>query len=88
MSKFTIEFIDAEHESQSPPDAAWPEGVALIENPEADMHCVTPLQRAPRCGVWSLTCGKCGKVTVVTVYGRADDPRAIAVACDRRPDNG
>lgn len=88
MSKFTIKFIDAECEAQSTPGPHWPEGVALIENPEADNHCATPLDRAPRCGVWEITCSKCGKLTLLTVYGRADDPRAIAIACDKRPDDG
>jgi hypothetical protein len=86
MSQFKIEFIDAERETQNAAEpAAWPENVSLIENPDADAHCATPLKLAPRCGVWSVTCSKCGKITVITVYGRAGDPRAIAIACDRRP---
>jgi hypothetical protein len=82
MKHLKIEWIDAGREPQCPADPRWPNGVELIQNEDAAAHCITLLPYpAPRCGVWSITCEKCGKIVVVTAAGRADDPHSIAIAC-------
>ena len=84
MSNFTVEWLDSGHEAQCPPNPAFPEGVDLIVDAEAPRHCVAMLTcPAPRCGVWEITCGTCRKIVIVTAAGRVDDPRAIAIACER-----
>lgn len=36
---------------------------------------------APECGVWHISCARCGISILVTAAGRADDPRGLTVNC-------
>lgn len=82
MNTLKIEWIDAGREAACPPDPAYPDGVNLVDNPEALAHCVTLLPYpAPRCGLWVVRCERCRKSVHITAAGRVDDPRSISMAC-------
>jgi hypothetical protein len=82
MTSLKIEWLDGGRERQGLADPSYPDGVHVVERAEAAKNCFTKLPySAPRCGQWSISCGKCGKRVLITAAGRADDPRSIAVAC-------
>lgn len=81
--KLTIEWVDAGCEAQCPPDPRYPEGIDLVERPDALRQCMTTLPYpAPQVGVWVVRCERCRRSVHITAAGRADDPRSISVACD------
>jgi hypothetical protein len=83
----TVEWIDAGREAQCQPNAAYPEGVDLLERPEVAAHCITLLPYpAPRCGLWVVRCPRCRKSTHITATGRVDDPRSLSMACFQKPE--
>jgi hypothetical protein len=82
MSALTLEWIDAGREAECPPDPAYPNGIDLVERPGLSPSCRIAFPcPAPRCGVWSVVCTKCGRHVIVTAAGRVDDPRSLTVAC-------
>lgn len=36
---------------------------------------------AERCGVYLVTCDKCGYSAAITTAGRVDDPRSVTIPC-------
>jgi hypothetical protein len=77
-----IEWVGAELEPLTPVDPAHPDGVDLVDSPEALAHCVALLTYPARgCGVWIIRCDDCRRTTHIRASGRADDPRSVSLAC-------
>ena len=73
----------------SPPDPAYPYGIAVDVSLGAERSCVLDLEYpAPGVGTWIVTCDRCGYSAAVTAAGRADDPTKVTFPCrpGARPD--
>jgi hypothetical protein len=79
---FDVNFIDSGRYATEPSDPKHPNGkrvnVALVIQKSCARNLPYP---APRCGVYEVTCRKCGFKALVTVAGRADDPCMITLPC-------
>lgn len=79
---FDVVFIDHGREPTENPDPKHPDGVRINLATAIHKSCTRNLPYpAPRCGLYEVTCRKCGYRAVVTVAGRADDPRVITLPC-------
>ena len=77
-----VQWIDRKREPRSPPDPAYPEGIDIPAADGSRPKCQTDLPYpAARCGVYLVTCSRCGVRVAVTTAGRPDDPRTVAVNC-------
>lgn len=77
-----LEWVGTGMEALTPADPAHPDGVDLVDGPEALAHCTVLLKYpAPCCGVWIIRCDRCRRSTHVTAAGRPDDPRSVSLAC-------
>lgn len=78
-----VRFIDAGRTAQEKPDPKFPEGMPVNLAPHAlAKTCTRNLPYpAPRCGQYSIRCRVCGFTAIITVAGRADDPRIITMPC-------
>jgi len=84
MMTMKIVFLDSGREPKCPADPAFPDGMDVDLSHGASVCCLVKLPYpAPRCGIMSVRCEKCGLVNMVTVAGRRDDPRSIKMACAR-----
>lgn len=83
---FDVVFIDAGREATEKPDPRWPDGVGVdLRSSVIQKSCTRNVPYpAPRCGAYRLTCRRCGFTAVVTVAGRADDPRVVTMPCKAR----
>lgn len=80
--KHSVKFLDSGREPECRADPRFPLGRAIDAAQGADRSCIVELlYPAPRCGVLVVECERCGRKDMLTVAGRADDPRAIRVAC-------
>ena len=80
----TVVWKDGKRDPQCPPNPDFPNGVVVDMSGGAHdlFTCSTELEYpAPRCGVYIVTCAKCGLSVGVTTAGRPDDPKEIIVAC-------
>jgi hypothetical protein len=79
---FRIDWIDSGREPQLPANPAFPDGVDVDLSERATTTCVVDLPYpAKRCGAYRIQCDQCGTGVMVTTAGRADDPRAVRIAC-------
>lgn len=83
MAKIDVRFIDGGREAEEKADPRHPNGVtvSLAEHVLQKTCTVNLPYPAPRCGVYEVACLDCQFVGVVTVAGRADDPRIITIPC-------
>lgn len=82
MSDIAVEWIDRGREPQCAPDPRFPAGIAVDLSDGADKTCTATLSYpAPRCGVYQITCRRCGLRTAITTAGRPDDPRSVTLPC-------
>jgi hypothetical protein len=80
--QFTIEWLDSGREPQCKPNPDFPDGKDMDVSFGADKTCTIKLPYpAQRCGVYVITCGKCGLRVGVTTAGRPDDPKSARIAC-------
>jgi hypothetical protein len=78
-----VTFVDSGREPQVPPNPDYPEGIDLDPTegaPVQSCKVVLPYP-APRCGLMTVACKRCGLTVAVTVAGRPDDPRSVRLAC-------
>lgn len=82
-----IRFIDRGVEPKEKPDPKYPDGrpVNLTTNVLQKSCTYNAHYPAPRCGYYSVLCNDCGFTALVTVAGRADDPRTITIPCKVKP---
>jgi hypothetical protein len=88
MSK-TLQFdIQPRHWSgppQSPPNPAYPKGIDVREAAPGVASCRADLPYpVPEQLFWSICCRQCGRTLMVTVAGRADDPRSVPIPCGEK----
>lgn len=78
-----IHFIDGKREADGRADPKHPDGVDLNLTQHALQNrcCRSVPYPAPRCGLYQIVCRVCRLSAVVTVAGRADDPRSVTLAC-------
>jgi hypothetical protein len=79
----TIEWQDFGREPQCAPDSNYPAGKDLSMGVEPNCYVELPYP-AKRCGLYIISCAKCGLSIGVTTAGRADDPRSIRLPCKRK----
>lgn len=78
-----VHFIDHKRRSEEKPNPKHPDGVDVsLSEHVLQKTCTRNLPYpAPRCGLYSIKCRVCGFAGLVTVAGRADDPRTITIPC-------
>jgi hypothetical protein len=76
-------FLDSGREPRCKPDPAYPNGKAvnLAHAVEAKVCTKNLPYPAPRCGVYQITCRKCGFKAAITVAGQPDDPNMVTMPC-------
>lgn len=87
----SVEWIDHGREPEHPANPDYPNGVVIDGGRGAGEACYIELDYpARRCGLYIVTCLKCGYRAGVTTAGRRDDPRAITLPCqlERSKSNG
>lgn len=85
-----VRFIDKGYKAEEKADPRHPDGMLVNLAPHAlAKTCTRNLPYpAPRCGLYALTCRVCGFSGMVTVAGRADDPRMVTIPCKAKGLNG
>jgi hypothetical protein len=78
-----IRWIDDRREPQCPADPEYPDGIDIdVSQGKPSFRTVLPYP-AKRCGVYVVTCTRCGATAVITTAGRADDPRSVRISCKK-----
>jgi hypothetical protein len=76
-----IKWIDHGREPQCAPDPEYPDGKDM-DMSEGASGCTLELPYpAKRCGLFCVSCKRCGTHVVITTAGRPDDPRRIKIRC-------
>lgn len=78
-----VRFIDDDREAEGKPDPRHPAGVDvdLRQHVLQKACCRNVPYPALRCGFYEIVCRVCRFSGLVTVAGRADDPRTVTVPC-------
>jgi NifB/MoaA-like Fe-S oxidoreductase len=77
-----IEWIDSGREPKCDPDPNYPNGIDVNGTLPGERSCKVDLPYpAKRCGLYVVTCSKCGIRVATTTAGRPDDPRSITIPC-------
>jgi len=78
-----VRFNDSDRTATQPANPEYPNGMDIVlAETVIQKICSRNLPYpAPRCGTYSVVCRECGFTALVTVAGRADDPRSITMAC-------
>lgn len=80
-----VKFNDSGRTAKEKPNPKYPNGM--------DVSCAQPGQKAcgfslpypaPRCGTYSVICNDCKFTALITVAGRADDPRTVTLPCKEK----
>lgn len=81
-----VKFNDSGRSPTQPADPKYPKGqdINLAANAIQKVCCRNLPYPAPRCGTYSIVCRACHFTALVTVAGRADDPRTITLPCKAR----
>lgn len=81
--KIRILWRDSGREPQEKPDAAYSDGMH-VRLPAGQTGCIVKLPYpAQRCGMFILTCNRCGASAAITTAGRPDDPRSFELRCKK-----
>ncbi len=77
-----VKFNDSGRKAQNPADSRYPNGIDVSAAQPGQKSCCRNLPYpAPGVGTYSVRCTKCNFTALVTVAGRADDPRTITLPC-------
>jgi hypothetical protein len=80
--KIKVRWASEGRKAKSPPNPAYPNGIALDLTKGQELHCPVPLKYpAPEVGTWLIACETCGFTAAVTAAGRPDDPREVKLPC-------
>jgi hypothetical protein len=80
--QFLVDWVDLHRSSDAPADPAFPAGSPIDVALDALRACRIELPwPAERCGIWLVTCQKCGLYIRLKTTGKADDPNSLRVAC-------
>lgn len=79
----TIIWFDHHAEPQCEPNPEYPNGIEVdLRKGNTQPGCIADLPYpAKRCGVYLVTCERCGYSAAITTAGRTDDPRKVTVPC-------
>jgi len=81
-SRFLVDWVDGHRTSTYAADPSYPAGVAIDVALDAPKACRLELAYpAARCGMWVITCRRCGFAISLSTAGRADDPKSVRVPC-------
>jgi hypothetical protein len=79
---FDVKFNDSGRKAENPSNPKYPEGMDASVAQPGQKSCTRRLPYpAPRCGTYSVVCRVCHFSCIITVAGRADDPRSITLPC-------
>jgi hypothetical protein len=77
-----VKFNDSGRKATQPANPKFPKGVDVSCADSGVPTCTRNLPYpAPGVGTYSVICRECGFTALVTVAGRADDPRSITIPC-------
>ena len=77
-----VTWVDHGRSPQHPPNPDYPNGVSVDLSFGADEICTADLPYpAKRCGLYIVSCDRCGLTVAVTTAGRADDPKRVYLGC-------
>lgn len=77
-----VKFIDEGRKSTSPSNPKYPNGVDVsAAMPDQKSCCFNVQYPAPGVGKYSIVCTDCKMTALVSVAGRADDPRTVTLPC-------
>lgn len=80
--QFEIKFLDSGRWPSCAPNPKFPTGMSVDMSKGAQFTCEAKIPYpAPRCGVMTIVCNKCGVSVGVTVAGRVDDPHTVKLPC-------
>ena len=86
MSKppIQVQWRSAYRKAKCPPNPAYPDGIDIVMTKDGEAACSIALPYpAPECGLWLVSCPRCGFSAAITAAGRPDDPRSAQVPCKR-----
>lgn len=82
---FDVKFNDSGRKAEKPSNPKYPDGTTISVAEPGQKSCTRNLPYpAPRIGNYSIVCRICHFSCIVTVTGRADDPRSITLPCKER----
>lgn len=89
MEQFDIIFRPSGRgKAQCPSNPDYPDGIDLSLEPSPRPTCKVELPYpAAECGMWLVHCTRCGTDVACTAAGRPDDPRSMAIPCNRSLEN-
>lgn len=77
-----ISFNDSGRKATQPANPKYPNGVDVNAAPPGRKACTWNVPYpAPGVGTYSVVCKDCGYTALMSVAGRADDPRTIRIPC-------
>ena len=77
-----VHFNDSGRKATQPANPKFPDGVDISIAKPGEKFCSRNVPwPAPGVGTYSVVCRECGFTALVTVAGRADDPRSITIPC-------
>lgn len=78
-----VRFIDGGRKATEKPNPKYPDGmdVNLAPHALAKICARNVPYPAPRCGFYEIKCRVCAFAGIISVAGRADDPRSVAIPC-------
>lgn len=77
-----VNFIDSGRTATQPSNPKFPNGQQISVAEPGQKSCTFNLPYpAPGCGTYSIVCSACRFTALVTVAGRADDPRVLTLPC-------
>lgn len=80
----SVDWVDKGFESRIDPNPDFPEGQDVDCSEGFMPACRTDLPYpAERCGMFVVSCKRCGQRIAVTTAGRTDDPRSLKMRCLR-----
>lgn len=77
---FSVEFADGQREAQCDPNPDFPLGLD-VDAADGRPACWGSAPPAPRCGIYVVTCKRCGFSAGFTMAGRADDLVRFKLPC-------
>jgi hypothetical protein len=77
-----VHFNDSGREPTCKPNPKYPDGMHISLAEPGVKSCTSNLPwPAPRCGTYSIVCRTCHFTALITVAGRADDPKIVTLPC-------
>jgi hypothetical protein len=81
-SKFRVKFASMNRKAQCEPNPNYPNGIDIDtgERPACKVDLPYPAECV---GTWLVVCEECESAAAVTAAGRPDDPKSLALPCNK-----